>query len=503
MRTGILVFLALLAMPSRGMAQIAETSDLYKQIMQADGMLFEHGYNQCKLDELDALVSDNFHFTHDQNGTALKSDFMKGFKDSICSNPARKPIRKAVAGTIQVFPLHNEGKLYGAIETGEHDFYIKEPSKPIYKTNTGRFSNVWLRTKAGWQLGESLSYDHRDPRPADKFDAVYPAPLFDERAKVTALMRQHNIPSMAVVRIADGKIAEIRAFGAYDDHRAIPADAIYNVASLTKPVTALTVLKLVAARQWSLDVPLSAYYVDPDIAGSPDLKYLTTRMVLTQRSGFPNWRYLTPSKKLVFEFRPGTKFQYSGEGFEYLRKALENKFHKGLEELAQEQVFGPLGMKDTHYSFASKVDVKRYASPHDADGKPIDLPHHFNVNAAANLLTTAPDYARLMAALLNGAGLPPSLYNDMVTPQAHKAPDVYWGLGWGIYENLGPDKIYALQHTGGDDGIKAIAVLLPKSRDGILVIANSENGISLWKKILEESLGDVGADLVKRNLGKS
>jgi hypothetical protein len=106
-----------------------------------------------------------------------------------------------------------------------------------------------------------------------------------------------------------------------------------------------------------------------------------------------------------------------------------------------------------------------------------------------------------MMALLNGAGLPPSLYADMITPQAHKAPDVDWGLGWGIYEELGPDKVYALQHTGGDDGIKAIAVLLPKSREGILVISNSENGISLWKKIIEESLGEVGKDLVKRNLG--
>lgn len=90
----------------------------------------------------------------------------------------------------------------------------------------------------------------------------------------------------------------------------------------------------------------------------------------------------------------------------------------------------------------------------------------------------------------------------MVTPQAHKAPDVDWGLGWGIYENLGQEKVFALQHTGGDDGIKAIAVMLPKSRDGLLVISNSENGIALWKKIIEESFGDVGSDLVTRNLGK-
>ena len=506
MRYGIWAFLAVTAMPVAASAQVAQTASLYSQIMQADRILFEEGFNQCKLDRLDAIVSDDFHFLHDQNGAQDRAQFLKGFQDSICSNPARKPIRKAVPGTIDVFALHNEGKIYGAIETGQHDFYIREPGKPLYKTDAGRFTNVWLRGKAGWQLAESLSYDHHEPRAANKFDAVYPAPLFDNRARITALMAQHHIPSMAIARIVDGKIAGIRAFGRYDDGRAVPVDVIYNVASLTKPVTALTVLKLVAAGKWSLDAPLSDWYVDPDVAGSPELKYLTTRMVLTQRSGFPNWRYLTPSRKLHFEFRPGAKFQYSGEGFEYLRKALEAKFQTGLAALAQQYVFGPLGMKDTHYSFAAApgaapVDVSRYAPPHDAEGKRIDLPHHVTVNAAANLLTTAPDYARLMAALLNGAGLPKPLYRDMLTPQAHKADNVDWGLGWGIYENLGPGKVFALQHTGGDDGIKAIAILLPESRDGLLVIANSENGISLWKKIIEESFGETGADLVARNLG--
>jgi len=58
-------------------------------------------------------------------------------------------------------------------------------------------------------------------------------PLFDNRDKIIALMHQHNIPSMAMAWITDGEVAEVRAFGTYDDHRAIPVNAIYNVASLT------------------------------------------------------------------------------------------------------------------------------------------------------------------------------------------------------------------------------------------------------------------------------
>jgi CubicO group peptidase (beta-lactamase class C family) len=307
---------------------------------------------------------------------------------------------------------------------------------------------------------------------------------------------------MAIATIEGGKIHELKAYGRLDDGQAASLDTIYNVASLTKPVTAMTALKLVAAGKWDLDEPLAHYFIDPDIAGNPYLKELTTRLVLSHRSGFPNWRYLTASKKLAFEFKPGTRFQYSGEGFEYLRKALERKFGKSLDALAKENVFDPWGMTDTHYAFTAGVDLARYAPPHDANGRPIVLAHHTTVNGAANLLTTVSDYTRFMVHVLGGAGLPPALYADMTKPQASVQPDVDYGLGWKVYEKLDGNGEYALQHTGGDDGIKAIAILFPKSKRGLLVISNSENGISLWKKIIEEVFGAPGERLVKLNLGR-
>jgi CubicO group peptidase (beta-lactamase class C family) len=57
---------------------------------------------------------------------------------------------------------------------------------------------------------------------------------------------------------------------------------------------------------------------------------------LSHQSGFPNWR---ANNKLHFEFEPGTKFQYSGEGYEYLREALEHKFNKSLAELYNSVLF--------------------------------------------------------------------------------------------------------------------------------------------------------------------
>jgi CubicO group peptidase (beta-lactamase class C family) len=76
---------------------------------------------------------------------------------------------------------------------------------------------------------------------------------------------------------------------------------------------------------------------------------LTTRLILSHRTGFANWRWLSGSKKLEFAFEPGTKYQYSGEGLEYLRRAIEKKFNRPIEELAQELIFKPLAMSDTRF----------------------------------------------------------------------------------------------------------------------------------------------------------
>ena len=278
-----------------------------------------------------------------------------------------------------------------------------------------------------------------------------------------------------------------------------PLDAIYKVASLTKPVTTMTTLKLVNAGVWDLDAPIHEFFTDPDLAEHPQLKLLTTRHILSHRSGLPNWRYLTKSGKLTFDFEPGSRQQYSGEGFEILRKALEAKLKMPLEALADTWLFKPLGMKDTSFTWNAAVTDENYAVPHDGRGRLLEEKKHDQANAAANLLTTASDYGKFLAHVVSGAGLSSELYKEMVTPTAHPDGDLPWGLGWQVIDGM-TDRQFALQHTGGDFGLKSIAVIFPKTGDGLLVFSNSENGMVLWKKILEESFTADGQTLARRNL---
>lgn len=481
-------------------AQVAENSTLFRQLQTQDSILFEEGFNQCRLDVVSAMLDTGFEFYHDQNGLQGKAVFLKGFQESICENPKGKPIRKLVKGSLVVYPLYNEGQLYGAIQTGIHDFYLQEPGKPLRFTESGKFMATWLLEKGEWKLKREFSYGHnQQARYGEKFDDHYPFPLFDNDPAVDTLLKTLKIPSLTIGYIAHGRLQQVRAFGRQRPGDPVAYNSIYKVASLTKPITAMVVLKLVQAGRWQLDEPLADYYIDPAVKNSPWLRELTTRFVLSQRSGFPNWRYLRADKKLVFEFEPGKQFQYSGEGFEYLRKALEKKFHQPLEKLAAEVLFKPLQMSDTHYTWDAKVDERRYAVESDTNGRPLPFPKYHTANAAANLLTTVEDYGKFLVHVLDSAGLSPALYRQFISAQTKVKPGIDWGLGMQVLPGL-PNGEFALQHTGGDEGIKCIVLLLPKSQRGLIVFENGENGLVIWRKIIEEYLGEAGREIARRNL---
>jgi CubicO group peptidase (beta-lactamase class C family) len=262
---------------------------------------------------------------------------------------------------------------------------------------------------------------------------------------------------------------------------------------MTKPVVTMLTLKLVEAGQWDLNEPLCHYWVDPDIANDPRHKKLTTRHVLTHQTGFPNWRWDRPSQKLAFDFEPGAQYQYSGEGFEYLKKALARKFNMPLYELLNSVIFTPLGMKNTGY-WGKNVNKLNYAHFHDAQGNECQLPYPMGVSAADLLFTSIEDYCKFEIDVINGAGLSPKIYNDMISPHVKMREHYYRGLGWEVIRDL-PDGEYALEHGGSDPGVKTIAFILPKSKRGIVVLTNGDNGMFVYNNVVRESL-DTGKILI-------
>lgn len=314
----------------------------------------------------------------------------------------------------------------------------------------------------------------------------------EEELEITRLMADNNVPALGLGLVRDGRLGEVKVFGSLQAGAPAPPDTIFNVASLTKPVVAVLALRLVSAGKWSLDEPLAKYWVDPDVRDDPRHKMLTTRLVLTHRTGFPNWRWMGGSKKLAFEFEPGSRYQYSGEGFEYLRRALEAKFKRPLETMAAETLFAPLRMRDTRFVWDDRVEEARYAVGHDQRGGAYPVEKKRRANAADDLLTTVEDYGRFLVSVLEGEGLSPDVLAEMTGRQIKLKEDKYFGLGWAIYDNLGAGGEYALAHGGSDKGVSTQVFLLPKSRRALIIMTNVDEGHKIYDELLVKYLGGPG-----------
>ncbi|MFY1047789.1 serine hydrolase [Chryseobacterium sp. GP-SGM7] len=464
-------------------AQIEKKSPLFLELKKEDSIFFERGFNNCDMAFLEKKMDDNLKFYHDTGGFQDKKLFIERTKQNICSNPNQKPIRKVIESSLEVFPLYNNGVLYGAIQTGEHQFYIREKNKQDVLGGHAKFTTVWTKKDGKWMMSDVLSYDHGDPNKSKLTDN------FEQ------LMKSNNIPTLGLGIIEDGKLKEIKVYGKLNDKSTASYNSLFNVASLTKPVTAMTVLRLVSIGKWNLDEPLDKYFIDKDIANDVRHKKLTTRLVLSHQTGFPNWRWMNKDKKLAFEFDPGTKYQYSGEGFEYLRKAVENKFHKSLEELAKEFVFQPLDMKDTSYIWNEKNFSERMVVGYDKNGKSYDIVKNKTPNAADDLITSIEDYGKFLAAVLNNDLLIPKVFEEMKSKQIETKKDKYFGLGFEIY-NLGDNEI-ALSHGGSDKGVNTIVFLLPETKKGLIIFTNVEDGYKIYEPIVNYYLGAIGKKIIE------
>lgn len=457
-------------------AQVEKSTPLFTELKKQDSIFFEKGFNQCDLSYLEAHIAKDLKFYHDQGGFQDRKMFFENTKINICSSPEKKPIRKVDTTSLEVFPLFNNGKLYGAIQKGVHQFYIRENGKVGLPTSTARFTHVWLLEQDVWKLGEALSYDHHDPQPKE-----------EEADNIEQLLKDNKVPALGLGIIENGKLTRIQVYGTLDTETKAPYNTIFKVASLTKPIVAMTTLKLVDKGLLGLDEQLYPFWVDPDVKDDIRNKKLTPRLVLSHQTGFPNWRYLTDNNKLAFEFDPGSQHQYSGEGFEYLRKALEAKYDRSIEELAKEFLFDPAEMTDTRFWWDKTMDETRYAENFDENGKQIPTYKYYEANAAANLLTTVEDYGRFIVYVSNGAGLSDELFLEMQKHQVMVGENSYFGLGWEILTGFSNDETLLL-HSGKDPGVSTLAAFFPKSKNGFVLFMNGDNNMQVLEELLTNHL---------------
>jgi CubicO group peptidase (beta-lactamase class C family) len=291
-----------------------------------------------------------------------------------------------------------------------------------------------------------------------------------------------------------------RGFGVKEvgTKEAVDASTMFEAASLSKPVFAYAVLRMVERGELDLDTPLSKY-LPGYVEGDGRLGQITARRVLSHTSGFPNWR--PDGKSLLIMFQPGERFSYSGEGFVYLQKVVERLTGQPLNEVIRKEVFAPLGMNDSTYVWQDRI-APQMAPGHSQVGKPFPMRKGAEANAAASLRTTPSDYAKFVIAVMNGTGLKAETVRQMLTPQIRldegcviclgrkvvkPSTALAWGLGVGLERTAQGD---AFWHWGDNPGFKNFVIAFPQQKSGIVILTNSDNGLGVIPEIVRETLSD-------------
>lgn len=348
-----------------------------------------------------------------------------------------------------------------------------------------------------WQ---TLSGEWRKPNQAESF--------------LRQLLDKSKTRALSVAVIQGSNVVFQRSMGLIDEKTNKPVDnkTVFRTASLSKPVFAYLVMKLVDEGQLDVNKPLYQYLERPlyeypdyeDLKDDERYKLLTTRIVLCHQSGFPNWRFSNRNRRLDFKFTPGEMFKYSGEGYRLLQFILEEITGKEFNRLAREKVFIPLGMANTSFLWEGRFDGNFAVNLRTGLRRLIEKTRTLP-NAAASLLTNTVDYAKFLLAVMNGQGLTPEIHKMMLEPQVditsrslhapqeteteiHETIQLAWSMGWGRFSCTEGDAIF---HVGFEEGCDNYAVVFLDRKIGVVlqsVIVESE-GIA--PAVMEELIGDI------------
>jgi CubicO group peptidase (beta-lactamase class C family) len=290
----------------------------------------------------------------------------------------------------------------------------------------------------------------------------------------------------------------------HDEHfvgDSVDSETLFQVASLSKWISAWGVMTLVEAGKLDLDAPVATYLTRWSLPESEfDNSKVTVRRLLSHMAGLTDGlgyagyapgakvqsleesltRATDPSPgadgRVRVGFAPGTKWQYSGGGYTLLQLLIEEVSGETFESYMQRAVFQPLGMNRS--TFAVDPDKLSSLAPlYDVDGK--ETAHHrFTALAAACLYTTASDMTRFIQAHLTGpsgelAGrgvLKPETLKLMRQPHASQMGADIWGLGTMLYAPNGAGD-FIIGHDGKRQSAINTAVRLnPATGDGIVVL---------------------------------
>jgi CubicO group peptidase (beta-lactamase class C family) len=331
---------------------------------------------------------------------------------------------------------------------------------------------------------------------------------YGEPARLEERMHYHRTPGVSIAVIADGRLEWARGFGVRTTCEAAPVadDTLFQAASISKPVFALAVMRLVAQGRLDLDADVNEYLASWKLPANDGWRpRVTLRQLLSHRAGltvhgFPGFRHDEPLPSVPqildgappantgpvrVNLLPGTQFRYAGGGTTVAQQAVMDVLGLPFAEIMRTLVLDPLGMHTSTYEQPLPEGRRGAAATgHPWKGEP--LPggwYTYPEQAAAGLWTTPSDLVRLglgvQAALRSEREdwLPSSLVREMLTPQA----DEHMEIGFFLE---GKDEHRRFGHGGWNEGFLSELKVYQTQGLGAAVMINSNQGQPLLGKIM-------------------
>jgi uncharacterized protein YbbC (DUF1343 family)/CubicO group peptidase (beta-lactamase class C family) len=323
-------------------------------------------------------------------------------------------------------------------------------------------------------------------------------PAFDE--PIESAIRAGLIPGAVLLVGHDGKVVYRKAYGEralLPKHESMTVDTMFDAASLTKVIaTTPSVMKLFEQGKIRLNDPVTKYL--PEFQGGHS--DITIRNLMTHFSGLrpdldlePPWSgYETGIQRALIDKPagpPGVRFVYSDINFILMGEIVRRLSGKTLPEFARENVFDPLGMRET--TFLPSTALRPRIAPTELDkttGQPLrgvvhdDTSRYMGgVAGHAGLFTTADDLAKFAQMMIDGGEsdgtrlFAASTIEKFTSPQSPADQPILRGLGWDIDSPFSSNRgdlfpIGSYGHTGFTGTSLWID---PTSRSYVILLANS------------------------------
>lgn len=326
---------------------------------------------------------------------------------------------------------------------------------------------------------------------------------------IDELLEHLKVPGISVAVIKDFEVHWEKGYGVADVETGAPVDheTMFQAASISKPVTAMAVLKAVQDELFTLDTDINEILTSwkLDVGEFHNNGPVTPRLLHSHTSGLgdgfgypgykPNGRIPTPIQTLdgeapsntrcVFMERdPGTGYEYSGGGITVMQVALSDARRKPFPEIMQDNVLRPIGMQRSSFEQPiAEENAANAARGHGRDGQSMGAKWHvYPEMAAAGMWTTAGDLARFATEVQKSAMgksnrvLDRSLVNEMLSPVG--VGD--FAVGFRITKE---GEGWYFSHGGGNWGFLCTLVAHKSKGYGLAIMTNSWSGGKLMEEL--------------------